>query len=76
MRHQPRRPIGPVTGIVVMMAILIVMQMWLLTATLEAFLAGDVGAAVPGAVISGLVFLAVGALYVFLVKLDARQRRD
>jgi hypothetical protein len=49
--------------------------MWLLTATLESYLAGDPDVALPAALISGLLFLCCGALYVFVAHLDSRARR-
>jgi phosphoglycerol transferase MdoB-like AlkP superfamily enzyme len=50
--------------------ILLITQMWLLTATLELYLAGRPDAALPGLLISGVLFLACFALYRFVVRLD------
>jgi hypothetical protein len=49
--------------------ILLIVQMWLLTATLEAYLAGNTGAAVPGVILALLLFLACLALYRFVDRL-------
>ena len=46
--------------------ILLVVQMWLLTATLESYLAGHKETAVAGVVISAILFLACGGLYLFV----------
>ena len=54
------------------MAILLVVQMWVLTAALESFLAGHTGAALPGAIFSVLLLLAnVGLLRLII---GARRR--
>ena len=57
-----------------LIAILLVVQMWLLTATLEAFLAGNYEAAAPGAFLSGALFAAVFALYRLIEKIDQTAR--
>jgi len=59
-----------------LIVLLLVVQMWLLTATLEAYLAGHHGAALPGAVISAILFAACGCLYLFIGRLDRKPRRD
>ncbi len=64
---------GP--AMTLLIAILLIVQMWLLTATLEAFLAGHHEAAVPGAVLSGLLFAACFGLYRFIEKVDRSARR-
>jgi hypothetical protein len=63
-----------VTGVVALMIVMLLVQMWLLSATLDAFLAHDDAAALPGAIISGLLFVGCGALYVLIVRLDRRRR--
>ena len=44
-------------GILCMVLILVVLQLWLLTATMNAFLGGDEAVIVPAAIVSGLCFL-------------------
>jgi hypothetical protein len=56
-------------------AVLLVVQMWLLSATLESYLAGHHGAAIPGAVVSLLLFAACFGLYLFVLRVDAEARR-
>jgi hypothetical protein len=56
-------------------AVLLVVQMWLLTATLETYLAGHHEAAVPGAVVSGLLFAACVGLYLYVLRVDGEVRR-
>jgi hypothetical protein len=48
------------------LVILLTVQMWLLTATLEAYLAGNTAAAIPGLVVSLLLFLACLGLHRFV----------
>lgn len=53
-------------AVIAFLVILLIVQMWLLTATLEAYLAGNTGAAIPGLVVSLLLFLACFALHRFV----------
>jgi hypothetical protein len=48
------------------LVILLIVQMWLLTATLEAYLAGNIGAAIPGLIVSLLLFSACFAIHRFV----------
>jgi hypothetical protein len=60
------------------MALIVVMlmvQVWLLSATLEAYLAGHTEAALPGAIVSGILFAACAALYLFVDRIDSETRR-
>ena len=65
-----------INGALGMIVLLIVAQMWLLTATLEAYLAGHHEAAVPGAIVSGVLFVACGALAIFIGRVDRSARKD
>jgi hypothetical protein len=56
-----------------LIVILLMTQMWLLWATLEAYLAGHHETAVPGAVVSGILFAACFALYLFVERVDAQR---
>jgi hypothetical protein len=69
------RGLTAIDGAMVLIVILLIVQIWLLSATLESFLAGHREAAVPGAVISGLLFLACAGLYLFVARIDAEVRR-
>lgn len=62
--------IGPVDGAIALIAVLLITQMWLLSATLDAFLAGHREAAWPGAVFSGLLLLGCFGLYRFVAGLE------
>jgi hypothetical protein len=50
--------------------ILLMTQMWLLTATLESYLAGHRSAAFPGVLISAAIFGVCLGLYRLVVRLD------
>lgn len=75
MMPPTRKPLTAVTGALAVIVVLLVTQMWLLTATLEAYLGDDAGAALPGAILSGGLLAGVGAMYVLILRLDARARR-
>ena len=47
------RGLTAIDGAMVLIVILLIVQIWLLSATLESYLAGHREAAVPGAIISG-----------------------
>jgi hypothetical protein len=59
-------------GVLALMSVLLVTQMWLLTATLESDLAGHHDSAVPGLVLSALLFAGCAALLGFVRRLDRR----
>ena len=50
--------------------ILLITQMWLLTATLESYLAGHRDVALPGLLVSAALSASCAAIYRFLVRLD------
>ena len=60
-----RRRITALDGITALLILLLIVQVWLLSATLDAFLAGHGNAALPGAICSGVIFAAVIGLYLF-----------
>jgi hypothetical protein len=70
-----RRGLTAIDGAMVLIVILLIVQIWLLNATLESYLAGHREAAVPGAIISGILFLACLGLYLFVDRIDAEVRR-
>lgn len=63
-----------IDGALALIGVLLVVQMWLLTATLESYLAGHSGAAVPGAIVSVMLFAGSIALYRFVVNVDRESR--
>jgi hypothetical protein len=54
----------------VMVIILLMTQMWLLTATLDSFLAGHYEAPLPAMIVSGVLFLGCLGFYVMMLRLD------
>jgi len=77
MSVDPRqtRSLTAIDGAMVLIVVLLIVQIWLLSATLESYLAGYREAAVPGAIISGILFLACLALYMFVDRVDSEVRR-
>jgi len=69
------RGLTVIDGAMVLIVVLLIVQIWLLSATLESYLAGHREAALPGAIISGLLFLACFGLYLFVDRLDAEVRK-
>jgi len=63
-----------IDGAVAIIAILLIVQMWLLTATLESHLAGHPEPILPAAIISGVLFAACGGLYLFIRRIDVEVR--
>ena len=74
-RFKQRRGLVAINGATTFIVILLIVQIWLLGATLEAFLAGHAGAVLPAAIFSGLVFLGCLALNVFVARLDHESRK-
>jgi predicted Co/Zn/Cd cation transporter (cation efflux family) len=69
-----KRGLTAIDGALALIALLLIVQMWLLTATLESFLAGHHEVVLPGAIISGLIFLVCAGLYLFVRRIDAEAR--
>ena len=77
MSADPRQTRGltAIDGAMVLTIVLLIVQIWLLSATLEAYLAGHREAALPGAIISGILFAACLALYLFIDRVDSEVRK-
>ena len=71
----PRRSLTAIDGAIALIAVLLIVQMWLLTATLEAFLAGHHGVALPAAIVSAVLFGVCFALYLFIDRADRASRQ-
>ena len=69
-----KRGLTAIDGALALVAMLLIVQMWLLSAALESFLAGHLEAALPAAIISGVIFLFCLALYLFVDRLDREIR--
>jgi hypothetical protein len=65
-----------IDGAIALIAILLIVQMWLLTATLETYLAGHTEPIIPAAIISGLILAACAGLFLFVRRIDAKRGRE
>lgn len=57
-------------GIAALVILLLIVQVWVLSATLDAFLAGHRDAALPGAITSAILFGATAGMYWFAHRID------
>lgn len=71
----PDRGTTAIDGAIGLIAVLLIVQMWLLTATLEAFLAGHREPVLPAALLSALLFGASFGLYLFIERVDRASKR-
>jgi hypothetical protein len=62
-----RRSLTAIDGAMALIIILLMVQIWLLSATLESFLGGHRDVALPAALVSGLILIGCFALYLFVV---------
>ena len=69
-----RHGLTAIDGALALIALLLIVQMWLLTATLESYLAGYHEATLPAVIISGSLFLACGGIYLFVARIDSEAR--
>jgi hypothetical protein len=69
------RGLTAINGAMALIALLLIVQIWLFTATLDGYLAGHTDVVLPGFVISALCFFGCGALYLFVVRLGMRKRQ-
>jgi len=71
-----KRGLAAMNGALALIVVLLTTQVWLLSATLDAYLSGHRDAVIPGCIVSGLLFLGCGGLYRFVVRLERHARRD
>lgn len=69
------RGLTAIDGVLALIAILLMVQIWLLSATLESYLGGHREAVAAGAVISGVLFAACLGLYLFVDRIDSETRK-
>jgi hypothetical protein len=69
------RRLTAIDGAMVLIVVLLIVQIWLLSATLESYLAGHRDAAMPGVIISGILFLACLGLHRFVDRIDSEVRK-
>jgi hypothetical protein len=63
------------SAVLVLIALLVVIQLWLVAAALDALLARQFVVLVPTAIVSGLLFALSGGLLWYVVSFDARLRQ-
>lgn len=68
------RGLTAINGGISLIVILLMVQIWLLSATLDAYLAGHKDVALPGAIVSGILFAACGGLYLFVHRIESRSK--
>lgn len=69
------RGLVAIDGAMALIVVLLIVQIWLLSATLETFLAGHTGAVLPAAIFSGLIFSGCLALDFFVTRVDRESRK-
>jgi hypothetical protein len=74
-RSKQRRGLVAIDAAMTLVIFLLVVQIWLLSATLETFLAGQAGAVLPAAIFSGLLFLGCLVLDLFVTRVDRESRK-
>ena len=65
-----------IDGAMALVVFLLIVQIWLLSAGLEAFLAGHTETALPAAIVSGILFLCCVALTLFVWRVDRDSREQ
>jgi hypothetical protein len=77
-RNMPQqgRGLTAIDAIAALIVILLVVQIWLLSATLDTYLAGHTETALPGAIVSGVFCAACFAMYGFVRRVDRDARPD
>ena len=70
------RGLTAIDGAMALMVILLMVQIWLLSATLDAYLAGHREVALPGVLVSGILFAACAGLYRFVDRLEVSAKRE
>jgi hypothetical protein len=68
------RGLTAIAGAMSLIAVLLIVQIWLLSAALESFLAGNHRSALPAAIFSGVMFLICMGLYLFVDRVDSEVR--
>ena len=80
MNSSARRPFSRdqrttiINGMLVFVLIVVILQLWLLTATMNAWLGGDDSIVWPGAVVSAAALALNGGLYAYLRRIERTGR--
>ena len=70
-----KRGLTAIDGAMALIVVLLLVQIWLLTTTLETYLAGYKETALPAAIVSGFLFAVSVVLYFFIDRIDLEHRR-
>ena len=70
------RGLTAIAGAMCLIAVLLIVQIWLLSAALESFLAKNRSSALPAAIFSGTIFLVCLGLYTFVHRVDTDVSRS
>jgi predicted Co/Zn/Cd cation transporter (cation efflux family) len=70
------RGLTAIDGAMALIVILLMVQIWLLSATLDAYLSGHREVALPGAIVSGVLFAACAGLYWFVARLERSAKHE
>jgi hypothetical protein len=70
------RGLRAIAGAMALIAVLLIVQIWLLSAALESFLGGNRHTALPAAIFSGVMFLISLGLYLFIDRVDSEVRHS
>ena len=68
------RGLTAIAGAMSLIAVLLIVQIWLLSAALESFLEGKGHTALPASVFSGVLFAVCFGLYLFVTRVDSDVR--
>jgi predicted Co/Zn/Cd cation transporter (cation efflux family) len=68
------RGLTAIAGAMSLIAVLLIVQIWLLSAALESFLEGKHRTALPAAIFSGVLFAVCFGLYLFVTRVDSDVR--
>ena len=68
------RGLTAIDAVTALLVILLVVQVWLLSATLDSYLAGHGEVALPGAIVSGVLCAGCFGLYGFVRRVDRDAR--
>ena len=71
---QQNRGLTAIDAVTALLAIVLIIQIWLLSATLDTYLAGHVETALPAAIVSGLLSAICLGLYLFVRRVDRAAR--
>lgn len=71
-----RRRRVAIDAAMIMVILVLMVQMWLLTATLESYLAGHHDAALPGFIVSIVLFAVCTFLYRLVLRIDRMKERE